>query len=151
MATRLSPDRIAQKWANNLGASIDNMRQAIQQVRVNPAEQAIARADFWLQRLNASKQKWINRLRRTTLAGWQNAMISKGLAVIPERARLAIPKFQAFMTNWLQYQRTTVAGILSSMPRGSLDANIARAVAVIRANADYRTAVDGVLPFPAVE
>lgn len=141
MARGLTPDQIAQKWATNLANSTNNIRAGVLAVRTSPTERAAQRADAYVQGVQQAVQsgRWQAGLRQVTLQMWQDAMIRKGLPIIADRARQAIPAVTQFMLVWLQWQEQ-FRSTLEQMPRGNLEQNIARAVAVIRHNAEFKEA-----------
>lgn len=133
---RLTPQQIADKWSRNLGASTQSIRDGVMQVQEAPGQRAAAQKDKYLRRVQERVDKWAENVASVSLQAWQQAMLSKGLPIIGTRAEAAKPKFAAFMRDFMQFQMG-VQGALANMPRGSLDQNIARAVFVIRQNAEF--------------
>jgi len=131
----LSPDQIAQKWANNLGASTENIRQSVQSVSVAPGQAAARQKTAYVNGVNQSQDKWARNVAAVSLGEWQQAMINKGLPRIAGGAQEAMPEFQQFMTRLLPYIQN---GLSTLPPRGSLDQNIARAAAMMRYMANFQ-------------
>lgn len=130
---------VARKWASRLGAAGESIRQGVQAVTVNPAERAAARQDAYIAGVQraVADGRYLRGLRRTTLQGWQDAMVNKGLPRIASGATAAIPKFQAFMEKWIPHEEALKAK-LANQPRGDLQQNIARAVMAMEHNAQFR-------------
>lgn len=129
----------ARKWARNLSSSQDSIKQGVMNVTVNPAERAAARQDAYVQGVQRAVNdgKWQRGLRRVTLQSWQDAMITKGLPRISSGASAATAKVQSFLEKWLPHQEA-LKQKLSSMPRGDLQTNIARAVMAMEHNAAFK-------------
>lgn len=130
---------VAKKWSRNLGAAGDSIRAGVNAVTVNPAESAIRQKDAYVNGVAraAAEGKWERGLRRNSLEDWRKAMLEKGLSRVATGANQAIPKMEAFLTEWLPYE-DQLKQKLASMPRGDLQTNIARAVAAIEHNAAFR-------------
>lgn len=137
---KLTPQQIAQKWADKTAGATNLLQAGVMAVTENPAQKAAQRAQFWIDQLNRSfqEQTWQRGLANVTLSDWQQAMILKGIPVIADRVRKAQPKYQAFISAYLTWYQGTVAPQLASMPRGNIDQNIQRATLVIRASASMK-------------
>lgn len=133
-----NPTQIAEKWARNLGTSTDSIRQGVQAVQISPTEKAARQSDAYLQGVQAavSSGKYAAGLRKVTLQDWQNAMINKGINRIASGAAASKGKVQDFLTKFLPHVEAGQR-MLESMPRGGLDQNIARAVAMMQHNARF--------------
>ena len=105
-------------------------------VTVAPGKSAALAKDLWLQKISASADKWARRVSAVSLQDWQDAMINKGINRIASGTQAAIPKMTAFMTDFLPFVDQGVAAI-KNMPKGNVEAGIARAAAMIRHNATY--------------
>ena len=134
-----SPQQAAEKWSRNLGAATTSITEGVQNVTVSPTAKAAERADAYLagvQRAIADG-KWQAGLRRVTVEDWRSAMVQKGIPRIASGASAAVPKMASFLDEFLPHVE---AGLrqLESMPRGDLNTNIQRAVAMINHNARFR-------------
>jgi len=127
---------VAQEWASRLGQSTDKITRGVQSVTEAPGAAAARQKTLWLQRITASADKWARRVSAVTLADWQGAMTSKGIPRISQGAQAAIPKMTAFLSDFLPYVEQ-VAQTVRSMPKGDVEAGVARAAAQIRGNAKY--------------
>ncbi len=118
---------------------MDKIRSGVQAVTTSPTQAAAAAVNTWQQRVADpnTARKFQASLSRISLADWQNAMINKGIPRISTGAQAAIPKFQAFMQQFLPFE-DNIANQVRQMPKATLDDRINRAVAQIRGNAGFR-------------
>lgn len=137
MPVRANPQTATQKWVTNLGAATDQMTRGAQAVTVAPGQKAAAAADKWLQKLNASKPKFIANVQAVSLQSWQNSYINIGIPRVSQGAQAKQAKFQAFMSDFLPYLSNGVAQI-DKMPNVTLQDGINRATAMITYNSKYR-------------
>jgi hypothetical protein len=130
-------DQIAANWASRLGASTQKITDGINAVTVAPGIAAARQKDVWLSNTQAAQAKWAKNVSAVSLSDWQQMTINKGVPRIASGAQAAQPKFQAFMAKFLPYVQS---GKASLPPRGTLDQNINRAVAMMRYNAKFSNA-----------
>lgn len=133
--SNLTPDQIATNWAQNLAGSTSKITAGVNAVTVAPGQAAARQKDVWLQNTQAAQAKWASRVAAVPLSDWQNAMTNKGVPRIASGATAAQPKFASFMTKFLPH---LAAGKAALPPRGTLDQNVNRAVAMIRHNATFK-------------
>lgn len=133
---RLSPSAAAQKWSTNLGAAAPGIEAQVRAVTEAPGLAAARQKSVWLQRVTASADKWARRVSAVSLQDWQDSMITKGIPRIAQGATAAIPKMEQFMSEFLPYVDQGVAKI-KAMPKGGVEAGIARSNAMIRHNAAF--------------
>ncbi len=126
------PQAVAQKWANRLGASTADIQKGVQSVQVAPTTQAANRQQAYVDGVTraANSGKWARGLNRVTLQQWQAAMVQKGLPRVGPGAQAAIPKMVSFGQQFGPYL-DGLKQLLSTMPRGDINANKARAMAAI--------------------
>ena len=105
---KLTPQEMAAKWSGNLANSTAYITKGVQQVTVSPTEQAARKKDKMLQNLTKAVNdgSWEAGLRRVSLQDWQQAMVQKGIARIPQGAQAATNKFADFAGKLLPYQDT---------------------------------------------
>lgn len=133
------PASVAQKWSRNLASSTQSIRDGVMGVTVAPtqlAAQAVDRMVAGVERA-AAEGKIQRGLQRVTLQQWQDATTNKGIPRIATGATAAIPRMQAFMSEWLPYM-DQLKQRLTAMPRGDLQQNIARMVAAVEHAAAFR-------------
>lgn len=132
-----TPDQVAAKWAQNLSAATPYITAGVNAVTQAPGQKAAAAADAWIAGVQASKQKWQSRVASVSLADWQSAMINKGVPRVASGATAAVPKMTNFLNEFLPFQ-ARVTSQVKSMPKGNLEAGIARATAQIRGTAQFK-------------
>lgn len=133
---KVTPDQAAAKWAQRSAAATDDVKNGVMNVTVAPGKSAALAKDLWLQKISASADKWARRVSAVSLQDWQDAMINKGINRIASGTQAAIPKMTAFMTDFLPFVDQGVQAI-KNMPKGNVEAGVARAAAMIRHNATY--------------
>lgn len=133
---KVTPDQAAAKWAQRSAAATEDVRNGVQNVREAPGKAAARAKDLWLQRITASADKWARRVSAVSLEDWQRAMIDKGIPRIATGTQAAIPKMTAFMNEFLPFVDQGAAQV-RAMPKGNVEAGIARAAAMIRHNATF--------------
>lgn len=131
-----TPEQVAAKWAQNLGAAAPYITAGVNAVTVAPGQKAAQQVDAWIAGVQASRQKWQNRVASVSLQEWQQAMITKGVPRVASGAQAAQPKMTNFLAEFLPFQDRVTAQV-KSMPKGNLEAGIARAVAQIRGTAQF--------------
>lgn len=130
---------VADKWSRNLAGSTDSIRQGVQAVTQNPAEKAAQRVEAYLAGVQraVADGKYARGLRRVTLQMWQEAMLNKGIGRVASGATAGKGKMVSFLEKFLPHLEAGKQK-LASMPRGDLQTNIQRAVAMMEHNASFR-------------
>lgn len=145
MAKALNAEQVVRLWAERGQGATETVRAGVQAVTESPMAKAAAQVELWAQRVQQSKQKFVDKLNAVPLQAWKNAMLGKGLTnmsngyVDPTN----VNKFATFMRAWLPYVRQGAANV-RQMPKGTLQQGIDRAVAQIRHNAAFRAGGGGV-------
>lgn len=134
-----NPVEVAARWAARLGASTEAIKSGVNAVTVSPGESAARQIPAYLAGVQAAVADGrVERgLRSFTLADWKQAVLEKGLSRITQGAQAAKPKMEAFMGKFLPHVEAGRRA-LESMPRGDIETNIQRAVAMMRHNASFR-------------
>lgn len=135
----LSAQQLAQKWARNLGASTEAIKNGVAAVTTSPTAKAANRADAYVMGVQkaVADGKWQAGLRRVTLEDWKNSMLTKGVNRIGQGALAAQSKMESFLADFLPHVQSGVTA-LASMPRGDLAQNIQRAVFMMEHNSKFR-------------
>lgn len=130
---------VAQRWANNLGAAGQKIRDGVNAVTESPMAKAAARQDAWVQGVQRARDdgSYAAGLNSVTLAQWKDAMLNKGINRIGQGATQALPKMQQFLQSFLPYVQQGVNN-LANQPRGDLSANIGRMVTMVQYLANYK-------------
>lgn len=134
-----NPAAVAAEWASRLGGSTQKIKDGIMAVSVSPTESALRQVDAYQQGIARAiaDGRYQRGLQSVSLQDWQQAALTKGVARIAQGAAQAKPKMEAFLAQFLPHVEAGKQK-LASMPRGSIDQNIARAVAMMQHNASFR-------------
>lgn len=133
----LDPNQVAQKWSRNLSGATQSITDGVNGVTEAPGVAAARQKTLWLQRVQASQDKWATRVAAVPLSEWQEKMRTVGIPRIASGATANQPKFAQFMTAFLPHVEN-VARTVRAMPKGTIDDSIARAAAQIRGNAQFK-------------
>lgn len=131
---------VANKWSQNLSNSTTQMQKGAQSVTVAPTQLAAANPNGYLNGVQqaVSSGKWQANLQKVTLSQWQNAYVTKGIPRVQQAATADKPAVQAAMGPLLDAVYAARDQINASMPRGNLQQNIQRSVAMMQAMAQYK-------------
>lgn len=134
-----SPQAVAEKWAKNLGGSIESIRQGVNAVTESPTHRAARNVAAYLANIQqaVADGTFEAALMAVDVGTWKRLMLEKGVNRIASGATSATPKMQAFMSEFLPFVDEGVRS-LESMPRGGLEQNINRAIAMMRHNAGFK-------------
>ncbi len=140
MPVRSNPQQATAKWVQNLSASADRMTSGANAVTKAPGEAAAAAGDKWLQRVTASKGKFVANSRAVSLESWKRSYIEIGVPRVAQGAQAKQGKMLDFQTQFLPYLARGLATI-DAMPSTTIEDGIARASAMIRYNAKFKKGV----------
>lgn len=134
-----SAQQVAINWRNGMSNSSEKLKAGINAVTESPTAKAANNIDRMVAGVQRAAQsgKTAAALKRVTLEDWKQAMLSKGVSRVAAGAQQAQPKVQAFMEEFLPHIAAGQAKI-ASMPRGDLEANLARANEMARHTASFR-------------
>ena len=135
----ITPDQATAKWLQRLSASTQQITDGVNAVTVAPGAKAAAAASLWAQRVAASQPKWATRVGAVSLQSWQQSMITVGIPRVATGAQAKQGKVLSFMQQWLPYEQAAQAKV-QAMPKGDINASIARATSMIQANAAFKRA-----------
>lgn len=135
----LDPNAGQQKWQRNLANSTDSIKAGVGAVTVAPTESAAAAADKWQAKLTApdAKTKFVNNLKSVSLSDWQQATINVGIPRISAGAAKGASKYGSFAQKFYPFLQNVQASI-KKMPSTTLEDNIARMTAQVRAAAGFK-------------
>lgn len=136
---RVSPQQAAEKWARRTGGAVQDYTAGVQRVTTSPMETAAEHPERYQDGVNraVAEGRYQSGLRRVSLQGWKDAAVNKGAQRIPGGVQAAQGKMQSFMAEFLPYE-DAVAAQVRAMPKGGIENGIARAVAQMRGNSQFR-------------
>ena len=132
----LTAQQISQKWLTNFGNAATAMTDGVNSVQTAPGVLAAAQASLWLQRLQQSQQKWVNRVGAVSLQDWKSAMITLGIPRAQQGATQKQARYTAFIQEYTAFLSGAVAQV-RSMPKGGLSQGLARSAAMITASYNW--------------
>jgi len=133
------PKTIAEKYVRRTQAATTDMVNGVNNVTVNPAQQAIAKEQKLITNWNASinEGKWKRGMQTVTLEGWKQSMIQKGAPRVAAGAQAAQGKMEAFYSELLPYQ-DALQSKLANMPDITLEDSINKAVEWMRGMSKFK-------------
>lgn len=134
---KVTPAQAQAKWLSRLQGAQTEITNGVNSVQVAPGQLAAAQKQKWLQKVTASQDKWAQRVGAVSLPDWKNKMINVGIPRISQGAQANQDKVGAFMTQFLPHVDAGVQQI-ANMPSATLQDGIARAVAMIQHNANFK-------------
>ena len=134
---RVTATQGADKWARNLGAATEDIKNGVNGVTVSPGVLAARNADAWLQNTIASKDKWVSRVGAVDVNDWKDKMINVGIPRVASGASANKPKMEAFLTDFLPFL-DRVTATTKAMPNTTLDDRINRMVSQVRGVSAYK-------------
>jgi len=134
---KLNAQDATAKWVSNLSNSTQTITKGVAAVTVAPGQAAANAQALWLQRIQASAAKWAKNVSAVSLSDWQAAMNNYGIARISQGAQAKQGKYTAFATSFFPYLQAGVDKV-QAMPKGDINASIARANAMIMYNHAYK-------------
>jgi len=134
-----SAAEIAQQWVERMGASTEKARKGVQRVSESPGQKAAQAADLWQQRVSSedAKRRFQSNVGAVTLEEWRQQMLEKGIGRMAGGAQAAKAKFQRFWGQFGPFLESVTAQT-RAMPKGNLEANIARLINQIRGTSQFR-------------
>lgn len=138
MATK-DPKAVAEKFVRRAQAATQDMVNGVNQVTVNPAQQAIAKEQKLLNNVTQAIQsgKWRRGMQTVTLESWKQSMIQKGAPRVAAGVQAAQGKMEAFYSELLPYQEQLQTK-LGAMPDLTLEDSINRATTWMRGMASFK-------------
>jgi hypothetical protein len=136
MAVRGTPQSIKDKWLRNIQSATPDITAGIQRVTQAPGQAAAAQSAAWQANTIAAADKWKRNTAGVSLADWQ-AAATAGVGRIASGAQAKQGKMETHLQSFLPHLEAGQR-MLASMPRGSMEQNLARMVAMARHNANYK-------------
>ena len=133
----LSAQQVADKWSKNLSMATDSIKAGVNSVMVAPGEAAARNQQGYTAGVMENADKWARNVRKVSLDDWRNATLGIGLQRLQSGTQKGKGKMQTFMDSWIPHTQQLQARI-AAMPKGSLEASIARAAEAIRFNKGYK-------------
>lgn len=137
MPIKATPSTATAKWLSNLTGAQTAMKTGAMAVQVSPGTLAAQAADKWANNTLAAKAKFTQNVGNVTLQQWQNAYTGVGISRAVQGAQAKQSNVTAFQAQFLPYLAQGVAKI-DSMPKNTLQDGVARAVAMINYNANFK-------------
>lgn len=136
---KMTSAEFVEKHSRRLTAAIQDVKNGIDKVTVNPCELAAAKQDKMLANLTAAVQdgSWKRGLQRVTLEQWKTKARDVGANRIAAGITAAKDKMTAFADQLLPYIETQQNKI-KSMPDITLEDNIARMNAFVRGMSEFK-------------
>lgn len=132
-----NPMSITQKWSKNLGAATESIKNGINDVQEAPGILAARKQEEYVSGVMENADKWSRKVSAVTLDAWKQAALGVGLQRIATGITKGTPKMQRFMEQWMPYM-DGLKSRLKSIPKGGIEASIARAAEAIRYNKNFR-------------
>lgn len=136
MAIRGTPQDNAAKWKNRLSAATPEIQAGIQRVTTAPGQLAAKQRQAWQANVVAAGDKWERNVSRVSLADWQTQALA-GVNRIATGAAAKQDKMASFLAEFQPHLERGQAK-LQSMPRGSLEQNLARMLENARHNSTFK-------------
>jgi len=133
----LTAQQVTDKWARQLTASTESIKAGINAVTEAPALAAVANKAGYLQGVQDNADKWSRKLSAVTLDQWKRAALDIGIGRLTSGVAKGKNKMASFMEVWLPYEDGLKAR-LKQIPKGGIEASIARATEAIRYNKAFR-------------
>lgn len=133
---RGSASDIQAKWLRNIQAATPDVTAGIARVQKAPGQAAAAQAQAWQNNTINAADKWKKKVSAVSLSDWQQAA-TDGVQRIAQGAQTKQNKVGAHLTNFLPYLQQGMDKV-AAMPKGTLQQNLARMVAMAQHNANYK-------------
>jgi hypothetical protein len=133
----VQPSVAAANWVAGMNNATAKITAGVNAVTEAPSTAAIAAIPRMVQGIQqaAADGRIQAGLARVTLPMWQQAMLTKGVNRVGAGATAAKPAMQNFFTQFLPFLNNAVQAL---PPRGDINANIQRAVAMMQANSQFK-------------
>jgi hypothetical protein len=139
-----SAEQMGAGWAAGLQGAGAKVERGVRGVTEAPGLAAARAADLWQRRLMEArtKQKFATNVAAIPLATWQQNMVTLGIPRMAQAASVKSPKYIRAMQRIRPILEQVTAQV-RAMPKGGLEAGIARATAQMRGMHDGAVAASG--------
>jgi hypothetical protein len=124
------PNAVAQKWRQNLAASVPSIKASINALQVNPMQKAAQNGAAYAQGVMDAYNsgRWASGLMRVDFQEWKQKTAEVGTQRIASGAQAAMPKMTAFLGQLLPYTESVKAQI-KQMPNSTQEERKQRMIA----------------------
>ncbi len=128
-----------QNWVNGMRNSVEKARKKVQSMTEAPGAKAAANAGYWQRQVSSPEvlERYRTNVAAVGMEGWRQPYLTKGLQRMGQGAADAAPKMQKHLAAFLPHVEA-VAQQVRLMPKGGLQASIARMIAQVTGNANFR-------------
>ena len=137
MAIRGTAQQASDKWKNRLSGAGAEVAAGVARVTVAPGQLAAAKRQKWLMGIQNAADKWQRNVAAVPLETWKRYMTEVGVPRIAQGAQAKQAKFTDFMNEFLPHLEQGV-NKLANMPDVTFEDRIAKSVAMMRHNHDFR-------------
>lgn len=134
---RLTPEELAQKWAQRTSGAAQDYAAGVQRVTQSPGQAAAAKRAKWEAGVRESADKWQRRVAAVSLGDWQRKTMEVGAPRFAQGAQANMDKMQAFASEFLPFL-DSVTQRVRAMDDTTPEARINRMVAQVRGVAGFR-------------
>lgn len=136
---KIDRTRWGDKYAKRTAIARPDYEAGVRAPRRDPIEAAIGQKEALVARLTEvlAGTEWEDALRFVGTKGWQDAALTKGGVRYGPGVQFGLPKVNTFITAFAPHLERVVGEVLA-LPGRTLDERVARAVAQIRGNAEFR-------------
>lgn len=134
---RVTPAQATAKWLSRIQAATQEITQGVERVQTAPGQLAAAKYNKWITGVQEAAQKWRRNVSRVSLQEWQDAMKNVGIPRIAQGAQQKQHKVEAFQAEFFPFLEGKMR-IINAMPDNTLEDRIAKATAMMRANAEFK-------------
>ena len=138
---RISSTDGSTAWQQGFGAAGAKYQRGVQNVTTAPNALAAAALPRWIASVTskAVQDKYVAKNNAVTLQEWQNATVQFGVPNLSRGAQKGATKYAAFASKFYPYLSAGLQQI-QSMPNITLQDRIARSVAMMTYNSQFKSA-----------
>lgn len=130
---RVDANQWLQKWGQRLNASGQYIQDGVKRLNTAPGQAAAAASDRMLSGVTeaVTSGRWARNVAKVSLTDWQNSVINKGIPRIAQGVTQAQNTKVQIITQTLAAVDQAAAAA-KALPKGGIDASIARASTFMR-------------------